>query len=78
MHRIEKISKFIISCCVLHNLCIDNTNIYIYHEAHEEMDDVDLAEVQEINDEELKRLGEEKRNRIKDSFLFVEDGNNCN
>ncbi|XP_046753074.1 putative nuclease HARBI1 [Diprion similis] len=76
MHKVEKISKFIISGCVLHNLCIDNEDIYIYDEAYEEMNDVELAEVVEINEEELKRLGEERRNAIKDSFLFNEDENN--
>lgn len=60
-----KTSKFILSCCVLHNLCIDNGDNWgdIYE------DDIDIN-----NDEMppppdkglLRQLGEEKRNYLRD------------
>ena len=61
IHKIFKISKFIISCCVLHNLFIDNEDIYMYAYENEEIEDVEEA-TEALNEQELKRLGEEKPN----------------
>ncbi|XP_071637288.1 putative nuclease HARBI1 isoform X1 [Temnothorax longispinosus] len=63
-HSIDKISKFIVSCCVLHNLCIDNDDNFTF--------DVDIV----LDNEEphyegggeqkalLRRLGEMKRDQL--------------
>ncbi|XP_011858511.1 PREDICTED: putative nuclease HARBI1 isoform X5 [Vollenhovia emeryi] len=65
LHSIDKISKFIISCCVLHNLCIDNDDdINLEFEDviddNEELNDV----VREEQEALLRRLGEIKRNAL--------------
>jgi len=68
MHNVDKISKFIISCCVLHNMCIDNN------------DDFDFSIDQECNVDEpykeageqealLRRLGEIKRNELMEGLF---------
>lgn len=63
MHNVNKISKFIVSCYVLHNLCIENNDDF----------DFSMYEKQNVNEvynkstgEEalLKRLGEIKRNSL--------------
>lgn len=69
MYRVEKISRFIVACCVLHNLCIYDENMYIFMEMEDEVDNAEPAE-ENANDEELKRLGEEKRRRIKEKFTM--------
>lgn len=66
LHNIDKISKFIISCCVLHNLCIDNDDEFTF--------DVDIIlDNEEPNNENigeqetlLRRLREIKRNQLLD------------
>lgn len=66
LHNVDKISKFIISCCLLHNLCIDNDDEFTF--------DVDIIlDNEEPNDESigeqetlLRRLGEIKRNQLLD------------
>jgi len=66
-HNVDKISKFIISCCVLHNLCIDNDDEFTF--------DADILDNEEpiYNNEGtgeqetlLRRLGEIKRNQLLD------------
>jgi len=66
-HNVDKISKFIISCCVLHNLCIDNDDEFTF--------DADILDNEEpiYNNEStgeqetlLRRLGEIKRNQLLD------------
>ncbi|KAI4455225.1 hypothetical protein MML48_9g00015993 [Holotrichia oblita] len=67
MDDVDKMAKFILSCCVLHNLCI-MTNDYL-----EEREIVAFQEMPQvvIDDTEgnLRRLGEIKRNAIKDRFV---------
>ncbi|KAI4468067.1 hypothetical protein MML48_2g00013125 [Holotrichia oblita] len=62
MDDVDKMAKFILSCCVLHNLCI-MTNDYL--------EEREIVAFQEIDDTEgnLRRLGEIKRNAIKDRFV---------
>lgn len=60
-HKVETNSKFIISCCVLHNLCIENNDLL---EEDCAIDEIIIPVLQ--NNNEVKRLGEEKRNRISD------------
>lgn len=64
LHSVDKISKFIISCCVLHNLCIDNNDFFIFNNGIE-------LDNQEPNNESrgeqetlLRRLGEIKRDHL--------------
>jgi len=64
LHSVDKISKFIISCCVLHNICIDNNDDFNF--------DIDnVINNEELNDEGrgeqealLRRLGEMKRDEL--------------
>lgn len=69
-HDVEKMSKFIIACCVLHNLCIDlkdsfdielinepNYNEILYND-----------DPQVFGETEAKKRGEQKRNEICESF----------
>lgn len=72
IHSIDKITKFILSSCVLHNLCIDMDDCI---EPQDEDED-DLRVVEETDnvmdsDIILKRNGEIKRDAIKNSFRFV-------
>lgn len=60
MWSVLSMSKFIISCCVLHNLCIDGNDVD-YHEYDEIL--VPVAEfVQNVN--RVRLLGQMKRDRI--------------
>ncbi|KAL1509932.1 hypothetical protein ABEB36_004596 [Hypothenemus hampei] len=63
-HSVEKSCNFIIACCVLHNLCIDN-NDFIDEEGDDVTDEGEEA-IFDNNDREmlLKQLGELKRNDI--------------
>lgn len=55
-----KMSKFAIACCVLHNLCIKNDDLW--EEANvENFNDNEGAQAYGDNDTEAKRQGEEKR-----------------
>lgn len=75
IHSVDKITKFIISSCVLHNLCI---NMHDYIESHDmtedyiSIDDRALEEPGDIMDSEfiLKRNGEKKRDTIKNSLQY--------
>lgn len=69
MHNVDKISKFIISCCVLHNLCIENNDDIDF--PMYEKQNVNEVYNEDIGEQEvlLKRLGEIKRNLLmKDLF----------
>lgn len=56
-----KISKFIICCCVLHNLCIENDDFLIEnYEQPEHLEDAD----HENNEEPHRTVAEAKRDRI--------------
>lgn len=72
IHSVDKITKFIVSSCVLHNLCIDMNN----HIIPEDVDEDDLSVVEEpdnIMDSEMifKRNGERKREAIQNSLQFM-------
>ncbi|XP_031335329.1 putative nuclease HARBI1 [Photinus pyralis] len=64
IHTVNRITKFITACCVLHNLCIEwNDNLEM---EHFEIDDFAAHnEETEDNDTKLRRCGERKRNYIK-------------
>lgn len=69
LHSVDKISKFIISSCVLPNLCIDNNDDFICN------NDIELDN-QEPNDEgrgeqetPLRRLREIKRDHLLNIFF---------
>lgn len=68
MHNVDKISKFIISCCVLHNLCIDNNDefdfpIYAEHNINEPYNEIGGEE------NHFRILGEIKRNQLLQSLF---------
>lgn len=69
-YDVKKMSKFIMCCCVLHNLCIDlkdSFDVEIINELnHDEIFNIDDPQV--LGEIELKRRGEQKRNEICDSF----------
>jgi hypothetical protein len=53
MHNVNKISKFIISCCVLHNLCIENNDDFDFLMYDEEQN---KNEVYEMNVQKNRKL----------------------
>lgn len=60
--EVDRLTNFIIACCVLHNLCIsDNDEWHISDDTTINADDV-TEEVE--SNLSLRRLGEEKRNNI--------------
>ncbi|KAJ8951779.1 hypothetical protein NQ314_007635 [Rhamnusium bicolor] len=68
IHAVDKIVNFIIACCVLHNICIDNkdeTDDEWYYEGA-----IDEEENEVVNESQviLKEKGEAKRERIKNLF----------
>ncbi|XP_018364516.1 PREDICTED: putative nuclease HARBI1 [Trachymyrmex cornetzi] len=64
LHSIDKISKFIISCCVLHNLCIDNNDDFNFEFEVVDNNDESNEEVRVEQEVLLRRLGEIKRNEL--------------
>lgn len=65
-HEVRKIAEFIISCCVLHNLCIDAEDfIDVEPESPGTSDDNNVPQESEI---QLRRLGELKREIICNLF----------
>ncbi|XP_011859952.1 PREDICTED: putative nuclease HARBI1 isoform X2 [Vollenhovia emeryi] len=64
LHSVDKISKFIISCCVLHNFCIDNNDFFIFNDGieldNQEPNYEDRGEQETL----LRRLGEIKRDHL--------------
>lgn len=63
MNKIDRISKFMISCCVLHNLCIINCDDTII-QLHNSIDNIDDTPTTE-NEEQLRKLGELKKESIR-------------
>ena len=63
MHKIDKIVRFIICCCVLHNLCIDN-NDYIEVRG-DRIDEIKEEYVAGLLDGQMRVNGERKRDEIK-------------
>lgn len=66
MQKVTKITRFIVSCCVIHNLCIEN-NDNLEEEAVMVLNEKDII-VSRDNDVTLKRKGEMKRLTIKDTL----------
>lgn len=62
MHTVDKISKFILCCCVAHNLCIkyDDQCVFIDVDSNSQIEEFEDAESSAI----LKRRGEMKRNIV--------------
>lgn len=69
MHSVDKINKFIIACCVLHNFCIDKNDL-LHVELIEENNNENEVPPVIHNELHLRRLGEIKRNIIKISLLM--------
>ncbi|CAI6373883.1 unnamed protein product [Macrosiphum euphorbiae] len=70
IHSVDKITKFIISSCVLHNLCIDmDDHIELRDEENEELLNGPDDTVFET-DMLLKKNGETKRDAIKNSMQY--------
>lgn len=67
MHQVSKSTKFIMSCCVLHNLCI-NRGDFIDIAFEESMDNP----IEQITDSEiqLRKQGERKRDVIRESLVY--------
>lgn len=63
MQKVTKISRFIISCCVIHNLCIENDDIF-ENEDKKILDEVDIIPTTD-NDINLKKKVETKRLSLK-------------
>lgn len=66
MWRVLKTSKFILSCCVMHNLCIERNDFLDGIEPHVENPEL---EEQLIHDDEARRVGQLKRNRLAGKFV---------
>lgn len=67
MHEVERICKFVISCCVLHNLCIDGDE-HVDEINNETDDDTIDDEDRTTRGTLLRRLGEDKRLGMCDLF----------
>lgn len=65
-HSVERASKFIMSCCVLHNMCIDN-NDPLEDIINEINDDCDVSQDHNL-DHNSRAQGERKRNLICNNF----------
>lgn len=65
--RVEKLATFVLACCALHNLCIENNDLLDFDETDMNIDQNELP-VNNHRDALLKRLGEIKRNEIKVYF----------
>lgn len=63
MHSVDKISKFIVSCCILHNLCVVEKDSFPLESPPDQPQD----EANELidNEKNLRQLGEMKINLIK-------------
>lgn len=71
-HAVDKMSKLVLSCCVLHNLCIDNDDEWEGNDEDEGENAVEneiwVEPIQNNSTRVLLRLAELKRNEICDSF----------
>ena len=64
-HTVNKITKFILSCCVLHNLCIDSGDEDPFPDADDIEDQEEEQPNQQLNITEVaKQLGKHKREMI--------------
>ncbi|XP_062559813.1 putative nuclease HARBI1 [Armigeres subalbatus] len=78
--HVERMSKFVLACCTLHNMCINQNDIYDENENENDPDDA-LNEIppvpiaagssgsQNVRNTALRRLGEVKRNEIATGLL---------
>lgn len=69
-HEIATMAKFVLACCTLHNLCIDNGDLWETDDddyIHESYTD-DTNNNDDRADATLKKLGEAKRTYIKTSL----------
>ncbi|KAJ8910413.1 hypothetical protein NQ315_002865 [Exocentrus adspersus] len=69
-YTVQKMSKFIISCSVLHNLCIELADDFDFEVINEEVQEPNIPHPQET-DIELRRRGEEKRNYYSPLLITV-------
>ncbi|XP_071582458.1 putative nuclease HARBI1 [Temnothorax nylanderi] len=69
-HDVKKMSKFIMACCVLHNLCIDLKDSFDIELINKPNNDeiFNINDPQVLGEIEAKRRGEQKRNEICESF----------
>ncbi|KAI4455562.1 hypothetical protein MML48_9g00005579 [Holotrichia oblita] len=65
-HEVDKLSKFVIACCVLHNLCIDAGDFIEIETMEEEDNAIAIEEPDEVT---LRMRGEAKRDRISAAIL---------
>lgn len=73
MHTVPKMSKFIVACCVLHNLCIEDQPRQVLRDVpriprQHNLDDEENYDDVNVVDRLLQRRGERKRRRILQSF----------
>ncbi|KAI4469606.1 hypothetical protein MML48_1g02433 [Holotrichia oblita] len=69
MFDVDKISKFIIACCVLHNLCIIEEDCLEDDEVINHPAEAELA--MHESELHLRKLGEIKRNAIKERLCHI-------
>ena len=76
-HTVDKMTKFIISCCVLHNVAIDAADFDPFGDEEPLEDDgIDEEEPPPVTTfaaRQLKQLGEMKRDRIAESLYNTVD-----
>lgn len=65
-HKVDKCAQFIISCCVLHNICIDNNDFV--ENLHTVIQPENMPGDCDSNEDERKK-GEIKRRQLASSFL---------
>lgn len=63
-HNVEKASRFILSCCVLHNMCIDNEDFWEDQDGEPHQMGAPAEAEPDQRPLMLRRLGEQKRNFI--------------
>ena len=66
MFTVDKYSKFIIACCVLHNLCVDNNDFW----AEEEFVEVEQDLYTPSSYESQKEIGEWKRILLLNNYRY--------
>lgn len=67
-HSVDKSTKFILACCVLHNLCIDNNDFLHLEEINLQNDEDIYENVENTRETHLRSLGELKRDELSKNF----------
>jgi len=67
-HSVDKVSRIIMFCCMLHNFCINAENLSEHRPDAGTSNEYATFDLQEENRRALKAVGEEKRNQICDSL----------